>query len=784
MKKNIISLFTLLCGFAAVSCNNDAVENTAPADENTEKWTLGVGMGTRAAIGSSSEGFRPINWQEDDELTVFNADTEALFTLSEGDSTTQGLFESDSEEIQNSTDYYAVHTRVTTAFSTDDGLTVTMPSPMVMSGTPDEFVSDNLVLVSDKFSFTNKSADAVMMSMRNAVLELHLKLASGDDKTISSLEMEAPVANYFVASATFDGAGDVDYTTAGKLVVSFTTPLTLSAATETTLKLVVWMNPAVVAGDVTGKNFVFNFLDADDNKSLVLNKPAVLLEGGKYYNAPSQAPSRRRVVFVKTDGTGDGSSWDKAMSETDVTTALKALNTTAVAEIPSNAVLFPGDTICLAAGTYTLNGSWTNAETRIVKSLTILGGFPANMAGDEVEITYPSEHRSIISGDRNSDGEPNTGDVRALSVRNSGTEVILKGIDIMGGYVSDWPGAGMSVESGATAELHYCKIYDNFAETGTHGEGRGGGGGVCVKQSSKLYCYNTEISNNKTNNRGGGVDVDEKGVMELYDCKVSGNVSNMTNQGGGGFLVKGGGILYAKDTEISGNKSATRGGAFQIADNDSEVYLESCLISGNETAYFGSAFHVYGHKCNLYVANSTIAANSVTAASSGTINLSEGGDNTNPRVFISCTIAGNITGNNDEGIEFRCENNDLKLINCVVTNSDENKHSLFIKGSKSMTSGGYNVFGKTSGTINPATAADYTGVMYSGFFGANTLADNGGSLKSIMPTGTQAGAPVADLQAYFTANAVDPKYTFDLTKDQRGTARNATAATPGACEKQ
>lgn len=943
MKQNIKYLFIAICGLASVACNNDLPEERAGNENSDGKWTLGTDTKTtRVVIGDASEGIRALKWEEDDELTVFNATTEAIFTLSSGHTTTSGVFKSESEDLENSVNYYAFHSKTATTFTSGAGLTVTMPSPMEVTGTMDEFVSDHMVLLSNVFQFTDKTVSNLYVSKQTAALELHLKLADGQaDKTISTLKMVSPVADYFVASATYDGEGATAYTYADEIEVSFATPLTLSADEEATVKLVVWMNPAITEGDLTDKNFAFNFFDASNNKILELSKPAVLLEGGKYYNTPSQVPAARRVRFVKADGTGTGTSWDDAMSEADITVALRALND------GQAGVLSPGDTVCLAAGTYKFNGSWSNTEARVIKKLTIIGGFPANATGDNVKITYPSADKTIISGDRNGDNTPNAGDVRAFSVRDGAT-VVLKGIDITGGAITQYNGAGLSVEgTGSTLKMYHCKVYGN------ENSGGSSGGGVYVQNGTTLYCENTEISNNtQTQTHSGGIYIDGANAKAtLKDCKVSGNssgkwgagifvnhgtlicedteisgnsttgfdagagtggvhitgtnsnvqmkgcvVKNNTVHGpvggirveasctlycedteiidntsggdtgglhvfganalatlknckvsdnsatkwvggifvdtgklicegteisgnkttgdgtycggvrvnnaavaemdgcvvkdniaisqAGGILVEEG-TLHCQNTQITGNKASSRGGAIQMTGKDatsgSKVYLESCYIAANQVAEFGSALHVMGNTSLLYMANTTVTKNIATSYG-GALNFSL---SSNPRVLASCTIADNIqNGTNNQGIDIRCETNTLSMINCVVTNSATDKNSFFIKAAESFTSDGYNVLGITSGTITPGANADNTAITYADMFGTNVAADNGGPTPTIMPTGTYTGASVAEIEAFAATKFASPAYAFDFAKDQRGTARNAAAATPGACEKE
>jgi hypothetical protein len=429
---------------------------------------------------------------------------------------------------------------------------------------------------------------------------------------------------------------------------------------------------------------------------------------------PEPEPVERRVKFVKTDGTGTGSSWDDAMSPDGLSAALKELN------IPTEAedVLLPNDTICMAAGTYILDKTWSNTETRIVKSVVIIGGFPADITGDAVETEYPSEHRTIITGDRNGDGIPNEGDVRTLSVREAGTMVTLKGIDLTCGYITQWGGAGLGIEGGngtVSVSMLYCRVYNNFSKSGANYAGA-----LCVRDNNALYCYKTEVTENKADSRGGGV------------C-------------------------------VSGGK----------------LYMESSLINGNQiSSDFGSAIHIMSGS-EAYIVNSTITGN--TATQGGAVNISNG---TGTVAFISSTIAGNVETNTsyNQGVEIRCETPNLKMVNCIVANSDATRYAFNIQGSGNAVFAGGNVLGTVNGA-NTSEASDVTGKSFIEIFAGNTLADNGGYPQTLMPAGTFAGASQATLTAFLQNYAPTTPFSFDLKVDQRGTARNADAATPGACEK-
>src|SRR6188768_3137467 len=98
-----------------------------------------------------------------------------------------------------------------------------------------------------------------------------------------------------------------------------------------------------------------------------------------------------QISYVKSDagGAGDGSTWSNAY--TDVQSAIDAA--------------IPGDTLCVAAGTYFpthkhLGDSLRNSTFYINKSIVLYGGFSGE-AGSEGNFSQrnPTIHETILSGD-------------------------------------------------------------------------------------------------------------------------------------------------------------------------------------------------------------------------------------------------------------------------------------------------------------------------------------------------------------------------------------------------
>ena len=271
-----------------VSCS-EQYENEIkdPTEGNPSEWKIGLGLGstTRALIGDAVNGKRPVTWELYDEITVFNNTVSATFSLDEGAGTSTGLFKTVSSDFENQVDYYAVYApRDSVSFTSGTGLAVNFGPNFSMTGTADRFVGDNMIMSSSQaFQFTNNQAAASSISVSTSVLELPLTLSFSEQLNISAIKLIAPVADYFVTRAVFDGAGNVSYTEkSSSITLNFDPAIVVSASDTTVVKLVLWMNPAITGASLAEKETVFKFYDGGV-VAYETQKPARLFEAGKYY---------------------------------------------------------------------------------------------------------------------------------------------------------------------------------------------------------------------------------------------------------------------------------------------------------------------------------------------------------------------------------------------------------------------------------------------------------------------------------------------------------------------
>ena len=129
MKKYIQSMmaFAAIVSFASCSSedNNTTIENESAVKVMTFTATQeGDEQSTRAAISTSDS--KVINWESNDQISIFDGTNNKQFTLTDGAGSTSGKF---SGEAEQSTSYTAVYPYQSTAsLSGDDVTNVTLPA--------------------------------------------------------------------------------------------------------------------------------------------------------------------------------------------------------------------------------------------------------------------------------------------------------------------------------------------------------------------------------------------------------------------------------------------------------------------------------------------------------------------------------------------------------------------------------------------------------------------------------------------------------------------------------
>ena len=296
-----------------------------------------------------------------------------------------------------------------------------------------------------------------------------------------------------------------------------------------------------------------------------------------------------------------------------------------------------GDTILIAAGTYTEN-LFLNAITITLRGgYTISGSDWISNTGETV-INGNHTDRVFMMFDSNltldhltlTGGHAVGGTGGALYVERGS---VLIANSVISDNISFGDGGGLAAYDSAIVVMHDVVVANNQVEaTSTSGEAGGlyfrdsaqatltrlhvygntaieGGGGVYLDDpGTSVTISDSQIYSNTAlgayGNSGGGIGV-HQGRLSLSNSEVYGNFA--PNSYAGGLFVINGGYLEVFDSTITENTAKDHGGAMYVTSGTAD--LTNVLITGNSTSSnVGNAIAVDGWG-DVTILNSTMANN-------------------------------------------------------------------------------------------------------------------------------------------------------------------------------
>ncbi len=334
-------------------------------------------------------------------------------------------------------------------------------------------------------------------------------------------------------------------------------------------------------------------------------------------------------TFVKSGGTGDGSSWD---SPKDLAVALRDA--------------MSGETILVAEGLYLpkydrtnnppLPGQEHKATFSLKSGVTVIGGFPDDLTGTISDDYDPSAYRTVLTGDLEGDDDTDVHGIvndvwglnggnanHVVSARNA-SDLVVEGVIVTAGHADaheDTSAAGFLAEH-ATFRLVDCRFIGNSATNA-------GGLGLLSSEAELEGCL---FSANRASNDGAAVYV-RYATASLKACRFAGNISG---ESGGG-----------------------------LASYYSETALEDCAFLDNETSGYGGAVLYYGDPVagdSARVRRCTFDGN-VSGYRGGALDLDQ-----EAPVVENCTFSGNRAGSG-AALHSRCDS--LEVTNCTFSGNDD-----------------------------------------------------------------------------------------------------------------
>lgn len=296
-------------------------------------------------------------------------------------------------------------------------------------------------------------------------------------------------------------------------------------------------------------------------------------------NTPVFVQQGPPILYVKVEGTGDGSSWADAMGDIQA------------------AVNSPGaEQVWVAKGTYYPAGD----GLKMKNGVAIYGGFPDDDDDAGMNERDWEANPTILHGNNERIVVNNEFEVSEPLLASA----ILDGFTITKG---NFTYASGMVNIYASPRLNNLVITENIST--------GEGGGMYNSDGTPTL-INVSISGNSTTSKGGGI-YNENASPVLTGVTISGNSS--TGEGGG---------IYSRDSSpslvnvtISGNNAGFGGG---ISNDNSSPVLTNVLIYGNSSSNdsFGGGGIYNGNGSLPTLINVTISDNSAFLEGGGIFNNS------------------------------------------------------------------------------------------------------------------------------------------------------------------
>ena len=175
---------------------------------------------------------------------------------------------------------------------------------------------------------------------------------------------------------------------------------------------------------------------------------------------------------------------------------------------------------------------------------------------------------------------------------------------------------GLNIRGGSVVTSRFCNFSHNRSIT------YGNGGGVCVRQNSRLVLDRCSLYKNDAVNFGGGASIESNSKLTLIGD--SNDISENTAKNGGGIAVIDGGIFQIQGVaNIQKNSASVNGGGI-YCDDSGESTVGNSEIVENIAGKDGGGFYVRGAGTKINLKNVNVISNLAKSISKVT-NIGGGG---------------------------------------------------------------------------------------------------------------------------------------------------------------
>lgn len=282
------------------------------------------------------------------------------------------------------------------------------------------------------------------------------------------------------------------------------------------------------------------------------------------------------VKYVVPEGSGDGSSWAKAMGEETFRTAIKSAA--------------PGTEFWLAAGVYTPE---TDESFEPAIGVSIYGGFKGDESSPDERT--PGANATALRGSGASvlrfeyfpDGNaPNALDRVVVADNGEDYDFVLDALTITLGQ-DIWPfdeeyGGGVTCLEGMKLLARDCIFIRNESIYGA---------AVCLYEEAIFVAERCNFRNNTAKMSGGAVFAQKGATFSAKDCTFKSNKASSL-WGGGAVFMHNNTTCTAEDCTFEGNTGEVYGGAVFIYEGSAFTAV-NCTFAGNTCGVGGGAVYIY-----------------------------------------------------------------------------------------------------------------------------------------------------------------------------------------------
>lgn len=257
----------------------------------------------------------------------------------------------------------------------------------------------------------------------------------------------------------------------------------------------------------------------------------------------------------------------------------------------------PGDTVLVAAGTYTENITFNGKAITVVSAsgpkTTIIDGGKLNSV-----VTFNSGETtaSVIRGFtiRNGNATTGVGEGGGIAVENS--SATITGNIIVNNVACEGDGIGVGFGSPIIQGNIIRKNSDSAC-------GGIGGAGIGIRGASSAQVLNNTITNNSTGSYGGGIALWSGNAVLIKNNRILNNVA--ASNGGGISMFNDVSSVVVVQNLIHGNRSATGNGVYW---SNPPLVLVNNTITDSPQALGGATVWGDGFCCSVTIVNNIFVA--------------------------------------------------------------------------------------------------------------------------------------------------------------------------------